>query len=195
VVERKPPQSPGAARRRRWRIGALAGLAGAALALPLALVPAPWLVWNASASVPLGLYRVGTRAPLEPGDTVVAWLPPAARALAGHRGYLPVAVPAVKRVAATAGARVCARGANVAIDGRLVATRLAADRRGRPLTWWNGCRTLAPGEIFLLVPQSADSFDGRYFGPSRAADVIGRAYLLWVPGAPRGAARREGDRP
>jgi len=194
VVEPSRSKAPGAACRRRWRIGAVAGLAGAALALPPALQPAPWLVWNASPSVPIGLYWVGARAPLGPGDTVVAWLPSAARALAGHRGYLPVAVPAVKRVAAAAGARVCAHGASVAIDGRRVATRLAADRRGRPLPWWHGCRTLAPGEIFLLAARSADSFDGRYFGPSPAADVIGRAYLLWAPGAPRGAARREGDR-
>jgi conjugative transfer signal peptidase TraF len=189
VVENKPSKTPGPACRRRWRIGALAGLAGAALALPPALQPAPWLVWNASPSVPIGLYRVGARVPFGPGDSVVAWLPSAAGALAARRGYLPVAVPAVKRVAAAAGARVCAHGASVAIDGRRVATRLAADRRGRPLPWWNGCRTLAPDEIFLLAARSADSFDGRYFGPSPAADVIGRAYFLWAPGAPRGAWR------
>jgi type IV secretory pathway protease TraF len=113
---------------------------------------------------------------------VVVRLPRAARMLADRRRYLPWRVPAVKRVAASAGARVCARGAAILIDGRRIATRLAADRRGRPLPWWRGCRTLGTGEIFLLMRERRDSFDGRYFGPSARAEVIGRATLLWSPG-------------
>ena len=169
--------------RRRWRCryGALAALGAAVLGLTMAWRPAPVLVWNASASAPLGLYRVRPGAPIETGDMVVVWLPGPARALADRRRYLPANVPAVKRVAAAAGARVCARGTAVWVGGRRVATRLAADHRGRPLPWWHGCRTLDSGEIFLLMRDSPDSFDGRYFGPSPRADLIGRATLLWSP--------------
>lgn len=170
-----------ARRRRAWRVTALAGLGAGALALTLAFPPAPRLVWNASPSVPVGLYRVWPAARVATGDMVVVRLPDAARALAARRRYLPASVPAVKRIAATAGARVCARGAAIFIDGVRVATRLAVDRRGRPLPWWRGCRRLAPNEIFLLVKGSPRSFDGRYFGPSRRRDVIGRACLLFSP--------------
>jgi conjugative transfer signal peptidase TraF len=168
-------------------MGTLAGLGAGALALTLAFPPAPRLVWNASPSVPVGLYRVWPGARVATGDTVVVRLPDAARELAARRRYLPASVPAVKRVAATAGARVCARGAAISIDGGRVATRLAADRRGRPLPWWRGCRTLATDEIFLLASDSPRSFDGRYFGPSPRRDVIGRARLL---SSPAGASPR-----
>jgi conjugative transfer signal peptidase TraF len=170
-----------ARRRRRLRTAALGALGASALALTLAFPPAPRLVWNASSSVPIGLYRVAPGTPVAAGDMVVVRLPAAARALAARRGYLPASVPAVKRIAAGTGARICARGAAIWIDGMRVAARLAADRRGRSLPWWHGCRRLAPGEIFLLVKNSPDSFDGRYFGPSQRGDVIGRARLLWSP--------------
>jgi conjugative transfer signal peptidase TraF len=174
-----------ARRRRRLRIAAFAVLGASALAFTIVLPPAPGVVWNASASVPIGLYRVWPGARFAAGDTVLVRLPDAARARAARRRYLPAMVPAVKRIAATAGAQVCARGAAIWIGGMRVATRLAADRRGRPLPWWRGCRTLAPDEIFLLVSASPDSFDGRYFGPSKRRDVIGRARLLWSPAVPR----------
>ena len=40
---------------------ALIGLGAAALATTIALPPTPWLVWNASASAPIGLYAVSGR--------------------------------------------------------------------------------------------------------------------------------------
>ena len=36
------------------------------------------------------------------------------------------------------------------------------------------------GEVFLMNPQSANSLDGRYFGPLPAASIVGRAIPLWV---------------
>jgi type IV secretory pathway protease TraF len=34
--------------------------------------------------------------------------------------------------------------------------------------------------IFLLMTETPDSFDGRYFGPTLGQDVIGRATPLWL---------------
>ena len=31
-----------------------------------------------------------------------------------------------------------------------------------------------------MNPQSADSLDGRYFGPLPAASIVGRAIPLWI---------------
>lgn len=99
-------------RRRRGRRCPRAVLALSLLGLGLiglaALArPAPWLVWNASASAPIGLYRVLPGKPAS-GDLVLVRTPDSARQLAAERGYLPHDVPLVKRVAALDGDTVCA---------------------------------------------------------------------------------------
>jgi len=162
---------------KRGGLIAVAVLTSAVLATIVA-PPAPRLVWNASASAPVGLYLVSPNAPLMPGDMVVARTPRHVRRLATVRRYLPANVPLVKRVAAMAGQEVCARGAVMFVDGRAVAVRRRADGRGRPLPRWHGCARLGRGAVLLLMDRS-DSFDGRYFGPTTAADVIGRARLIW----------------
>jgi conjugative transfer signal peptidase TraF len=149
-------------------------------ALGFAAVPKrPLLLWNASASSPIGLYAVGPANRVYRGDMAVAWAPRQARRLAARRGYLPSNVPLVKRVAAVAGANVCAKGALVFVDGRTAALRRAFDPAGRPLPWWSGCSRLGPGDTFLLSAKAPDAFDGRYFGVTRRTELIGKARLVW----------------
>lgn len=140
--------------------------------------PAPWLVWNASASAPMGLYRVLPGHAVR-GDLVLVRTPSSVQQLAAERGYLPSNVPLVKRVAALDGDVVCAAGDAISINGRVVAKRLARDRLGRRLPSWSGCLRLDGGEAFLLMESVADSFDGRYFGPVPTAEIIGRLVPLW----------------
>ena len=143
--------------------------------------PFPRLIWNASASAPIGLYRiVPDRDP--PTGALVAITPPArlARWLS-VRGYLPEGLPLLKHVAAKAGQRVCRIGDVVSVDARPVAIARARDGRGRPLPVWQGCRALKMGELLLLNPARPDSLDGRYFGPLPASAIIGRATPLHLP--------------
>lgn len=149
-----------------------------ALFMTLVWPPRPAFVWNASASAPLGLYRVEAPGPVGRGDMVVAWPPREARRLAAERHYLPFNVPLVKRVAAGRGDRVCALGEAVFVNGEPVARRRDVDRSGRPLPGWTGCFDLGDGNLLLLMP-GEDSFDGRYFGLTPMRDVIGRARLIW----------------
>jgi conjugative transfer signal peptidase TraF len=137
------------------------------------------LVWNATESSRVGLYAVAPAQGLRVGDTAIAWPPEQARRLASLRHYLPTDVPLVKRVSAVAGDRVCATGAAVAVNGHAAALRLSRDPSGRPMPWWTGCRRLRPGELFLLSPAGPLAFDGRYFGVTRADQVVGKARLLW----------------
>lgn len=140
----------------------------------------PFYLWNASASVPVGLYR------LEPNDEryvseLVAVMPPEPLAtFLADGNYLPRGVPLLKHVLALPGQTVCRDGLTVTVD--TVATGVARERdgRGRLLPVWQGCRVVAPGELFLMNWQSADSLDGRYFGPIPASAVIGRAHPVWI---------------
>jgi len=164
-------------RRRRWRFF-LVGL-GAGLVLGSAMLPpTPRLLWNASASAPIGLYWVSPDAPVMTGDMVVARLPEPFRALAAARRYLPRNVPVVKRVAAEPGDEVCTLGDQVFVNGRAVARRKTVDAAGRTMPSWHGCRMLRRQQLFLLM-DNPDSFDGRYIGVSEGTDLIGRAKLLW----------------
>ena len=174
-------------RRSRWRV--LAGmLVGLALLLASASVGSqPLLVWNATASAPIGLYRVrpvGNR-PLRIGELVLIRPDTASARLYAERGYLPVGVPLLKRVAAIAGQRVCEHGGVLSIDGRLVADALPTDGRGRPLVAWSGCRPLRDGELFVLMAEVPASLDGRYFGPTEDLSVVGGATPLWILDAHR----------
>lgn len=165
-------------RRRRLAIAVLVGFTAGPLAASTLWRAPVLLVWNASASAPVGLYHVHDEQPIGRGDMVVAWTPEPARSLAARRRYLPANVPLVKRVAAVAGDRVCAADSQIAINGRRVAARQPTDRAGRPMPQWSGCQKLRAGEYFLLM-NSPLSFDGRYFGLTRRSDVLGRAELLW----------------
>ncbi|WP_448662488.1 S26 family signal peptidase [Sphingomonas sp. CJ20] len=171
-----------------------------ALVAPAVHRPVPRLVWNASASIPVGLYAARVPSRLRVGDLVAAEAPASVAALAAERGYLPRGVPLLKHVAALGGQRICRTGMTLTVDGRRVAEARARDRLGRPLPRWRGCRTLAPGEVLLLNARAADSFDGRYFGPVPARRVIALLAPLWLPGrgaaAPRSAPeRREFSQP
>lgn len=140
--------------------------------------PQPRLVWNASASVAVGLYRVVSGAP-ERGDFVLVRLPKSIEKLAAVRGYLPAGVPLIKRIAAVAGDDVCAFDGAIIVNGEIVARQRKVDRAGRSLPRWNECRELVQGEFFLLGG-APDSFDSRYFGPVSTAQVIGRLAPLWT---------------
>lgn len=115
---------------------------------------------------------------------MVAILPPSALArLMAERHYVPVGTPLLKHVGALPGHYVCRHGATVTIDGKPAATALAHDRLGRPLPEWHGCRTIAPGTLFLLNAP-ADSFDSRYFGALPASGLLGRAIPILTRDAP-----------
>ncbi|WP_326914967.1 S26 family signal peptidase [Sphingopyxis chilensis] len=154
--------------------GALVVAIGVTIASP----PRPRLVWNASASAPVGLWRVAPEAPLHRGDMVVAKLADPWRGFAAQRHYLPSNVPLIKRVSAVPGDRVCAAGDIVRINDRIAAIRHQVDRAGRSMPGWRGCHILRRDEVMLLM-DAESSFDGRYFGPTRSGDIIGKATPLW----------------
>ncbi|WP_231858568.1 S26 family signal peptidase [Thalassospira xiamenensis] len=139
----------------------------------------PWLVWNASPSAPVGLYRMISGVP-QKGDFVLVRTPKQVSALASSRHYIPANVPLVKRIAATAVDHICAHHRVILINGHAVARQLERDSSGRKMLLWQGCRLLQEGEYFLLMTEVPASFDSRYFGPVMRENLIGRLVPLWV---------------
>jgi len=142
--------------------------------------PLPRLIWNVSASVPIGLSLMRPLERLHIAELVVVRPPNAlAQFLAGRR-YLPEGVPMLKRVLALPGQIICRNAHTVTVDGIAMGEALDRDTQGRPLPVWEGCQRLSENEVFLMNWQSKDSFDGRYFGPLPITSVIGHADPLWI---------------
>ena len=140
----------------------------------------PHYIWNASSSVPIGLYRVQATTRLAVTELVAVQPPDLLAAFLDLNGYLPVGVPMLKRVLALPGQTVCRNGLKIAVDGVDVGEARERDGRNRPLPVWHGCRVIADGDVFVMNWQSADSLDSRYFGPLPASAVIGRAIPVWT---------------
>jgi conjugative transfer signal peptidase TraF len=163
-------------------LGTLALTAGAT-ALMVATVgpkPAPRLVWNASESVPIGLYGVQPPDQLIVTDLVVAFPPEDLAIRLAEGGYLPRGVPLIKRVLALPQQMVCRQNLTITVDGIEMGAARERDRRGRLLPAWQGCRDLHQGEVFLMNWDEPVSLDGRYFGPLPVTAIIGRAVPLWT---------------
>lgn len=159
----------------------LAMLASSALVIePAWRISTPAFVWNASASVPIGLYRLVPPDQIEITDLVIVAPPEPLANFLAERGYLPRGVPLLKHVLGIAGDIVCRRGVSITTSGRVVGEAHERDSRGRSLPVWQGCRTLAEGEVFLMNWQSADSLDGRYFGPLPVSSIVAHAIRVWT---------------
>jgi conjugative transfer signal peptidase TraF len=155
----------------------IALLAAAALSLT-GLARRPLLVWNASSSMPKGLYRASLSTP-DIGDLVLIEPPSSFMRLALERGYLAGPVPFVKEIAAAAGDTVCRQGRTILLGGIAFAQAMDADAKGRPLPDWEGCRLLNKNEVFVLGSH-AGSFDSRYFGPIPHEAIVTRLVPLWT---------------
>ncbi len=142
--------------------------------------PVPKLIWNASASIPVGLYAVHPTGALHVTELLVVTPPEPLATFLDERRYLPKGVPLLKRVLALPGQTVCRTVRMITVDGVGMGEALDRDHLGRPLPVWRGCRVVAAGDVFLMNWQSEDSLDGRYFGPLPTTAIVGRADPLWT---------------
>lgn len=152
----------------------------AVVTLTMGAKPMPRFVWNASESVPLGLYRVESVDHLAVTNLVVAMPPEPLATFLAERGYLPLGVPLIKRILALPGQSVCRSELAISVDGIEMGAALAHDRRGCALPVWQGCRIIAQGEVFLMNWDEPASLDGRYFGPIPLPAIVGKAMPVWT---------------
>ena len=116
--------------RDRSLVLALAAVGAAALVAPSVLSAGKRVVFNTTASAPIGFYWLEHRAPAI-GDLAVVRPPAALAAWMARRRYLPLNVPLLKGVVATAGTQVCVVDERVFVAGRIVAVARTRDRWGR----------------------------------------------------------------
>ena len=154
----------------------------AAVALVLSTMDeaTPTYIWNASRSVPIGLYQLQPAGRLAVTELVAVRPPEPLATFLDLNGYLPIGVPMLKRVLALPGQTVCRKGLTISVDAIEMGEALARDSRGRPLPVWQGCRVVGADELFLMNWQSEDSLDGRYFGFVPNSSVIGKALPVWT---------------
>lgn len=138
------------------------------------------LVWNATASAPIGFYTIDPADQLAVPELVAVMPPEPLAAFMVERGYVGRGVPLLKRVLGLPGQRVCRSGRTITVDDVEMGEALERDRIGRDLPVWRGCRIIGDSEIFLMNWEVRDSLDGRYFGPIPTSSVIGRALPLWT---------------
>lgn len=155
-------------------------VSSALIAEPSRREDGPTFLWNASPSVPIGLYRLTALSRVEAPDLVVVVPPEPLAGFLAERGYLPRGVSLLKRVLAVAGDTVCRQGTTIVAFDHAYGEARERDSQGRALPAWQGCRTLAEGEVFLMNWDAADSFDGRYFGPVPVSSVTARALPIWT---------------
>lgn len=151
----------------------------ASLAMAARLAPQPTFLINTSPSEPPGLYIRSAAGPA-PGRLAAFRTPEPGRLYAaahlreiGRGGIL-------KTLVGGAGDRACVAAGTLTLNGRPLGRVLDRDRRGRPLPRWTGCRTLGPGEYLAFSGRIPNSYDSRYYGPVRDADLIGVFSPLWT---------------
>lgn len=176
-------RAPRSARRSAALVVAGAGVL-AALMLAFGRPAAAPLVYNDSASVPLGFWwrAGGPETPLRPG-MVIGFRPPAA-----GRAYVAAHLPQylhgeliLKYVVATAGGRICRDPAGAfSVNGRVLGRALKADEHGNLLPAWQGCRMLSAGSVAVFSNRIPDSYDSRYYGAVPARDIKAVYRPLWV---------------
>jgi len=138
--------------------------------------PGERLIWNRTASAPIGLYWLND-APLHRGEWVVVSAKSADAQWAERHGFVGKDWPLLKQIVGVPGDEICRLRNAISINGNIIGMAKESDRLGRDLPRWEGCSVLGEGELFLMNSHP-DSLDGRYFGAVDMSDLDGVAVLI-----------------
>lgn len=163
--------------KRIWSI-VFVGFLVVLLAVVSAVEFAPRIIWNATPSAPIGLYRIVDKSP-KFGDWVLVEPRSEVQEFIESRAYLPPDTPLLKRVAAKNGDEICRENEQIFVRKIYIADALVVDSHGREMPQWSGCFVLGEDQYFLLNEHSK-SLDGRYFGKTHSNEIIGVAVPVWL---------------
>ncbi len=114
------------------RLGWVTAACAGALAAGLSAFfhPLPKLIWNASASAPIGFYAVHPAGAVQVAELVVVRPPDALASFLDERHWLPKGALMLKRVLALPGQTVCRADRAITVDGIAMDEALDRDSRG-----------------------------------------------------------------
>ena len=137
------------------------------------------LVHNTTESMPRGIWRLSGQLPrnIEVGAPVPVLAVPPERA--HELGCLGRDQLALKYLVAGPGQTVCLHPGRVRIEGAPLKVDPGPAPEAPPELAWRGCKTLAQDTYFLATPHPR-SCDSRYWGPSRASELLGVADPVWI---------------
>ena len=147
------------------------------------------IVWNASPSMPVGIWRVTAVRSIIRGQVVTLCPSQATAALGLDRGYLDGGecttgvAPLLKPIAAVPGDTVEVSDVGIAVNGTLLrhSAAMAADDLGRPMQAVPvGTYAVGRGEIWVVSSYDPRSFDSRYYGPVPVENIRGTARPLFI---------------
>src|SRR5690606_10092228 len=126
----------------RRRYLAVTALAAISIAAASAVETPLRLIWNATASAPVGFYTVEPADALDVPELVAVLPPEPLAAFMAERGYIARGVPLLKRVLGLPGQRVCRLRSTITVNGIEMGEALERDSLGRNLPVWQGCRVI-----------------------------------------------------
>lgn len=139
----------------------------------------PVIIYNATDSLPHGLYLVVQKPDYECGDLVVFPIPESVKALVRQRHWLPDGAILIKPIAGESGDMLSTKSGRCLLNGVDFGMVETVDRTGQPLPVFSINRRLEKGEIAVVNP-TQNSFDSRYFGPIKERQIIGEAVPIWT---------------
>ena len=116
---------------RKLSVCLVAGSSILLIAISSLIASSPRLVWNASASAPVGLYRIETVNAPKVGDLLAVRAPERIARFMAARGYLPINALLLKRVAALSGTPICRLDERILVAGREIARAKRRDSQHR----------------------------------------------------------------
>ncbi len=141
--------------------------------------PPKALIWNASASAPIGLYAVRPANDLDITDLVAVAAPPLIAEFMADRGYLPMGAPILKRVLALPGETVWFEDGHIVRDGRGAVDFVPESMLDHCTS---GAVQLGNDEYFLLGDNRRVSVDSRVFGALPRDAIIGKVLMRFQAG-------------
>lgn len=139
----------------------------------------PVIIYNATDSLPHGLYLVVQKPDYERGDLVVFPVPESVKAMVRQRRWLPDGAFLIKPIAGTNGDLLSTKTGRCFVNGVDFGPVEKVDRTDQPLPVFSINRRLENEEIAVVNP-IPHSFDSRYFGPIKERQIIGEAVPIWT---------------
>ncbi|HHH72416.1 MAG TPA: S26 family signal peptidase [Sulfuricurvum sp.] len=139
----------------------------------------PVIIYNATNSLPHGLYLVVRKPVYERGDLVVFPIPESVKGLVRQRHWLPDGAFLIKPIAGKNGDMLSTKSGRCLLNGVDFGMVETVDRTGQPLPVFSINRRLENGEIAVVNP-TPHSFDSRYFGPISERQIIGKVVPIWT---------------